>query len=82
MKPRLALIPAQLNGFLKVSATVGNPDVRLAAFNLPSNEHEMPVLQIEEAGIVVELEFLDVKGLEAFARRIAALVPKRKSKHA
>jgi len=77
MKPRLALIPAQLHGFLKVSATVGTPEVRLAAYN-----QEMPVLQIEEAGIVVELEFTDQRGLEAFARRVAALVPNRRSRHA
>lgn len=69
MKPQLALMPAQLHGFLKVSASVGTLDVRLAAFN-----DDMPVLQLEEAGIVVELEFMDRDGLEAFARRVSALV--------
>jgi len=70
MKPRMALVPAQLHGFLKVNTTLGDPSVRLAAFN-----DEMPVLQIEEAGIVIELEFTDRSGLEAFARRVQALVP-------
>ena len=70
MTPRMALVPAQLHGFLKVNATLGNPEVRLAAFN-----DEMPCLQVEEAGIVLELEFLDRSGLEEFARRILALVP-------
>lgn len=70
MRPRLALVPAQLHGFLRVNATLGDADIRLAAFN-----GEMPCLQIEEAGIVIELEFTDRAGLEAFARRIQALVP-------
>lgn len=74
MKPRLALIPPPLHGFLKVSVTVGNPGVRLAAFN-----KEMPVLQIEDAGLVIEVEFTDERGLEEFARRVQALVKGRRS---
>lgn len=70
MRPRLALIPSQLHGFLKVNATLGVPEVRLANFN-----DEMPVLQIEEAGIVLELEFLDQKCLVEFVTQLSALVP-------
>lgn len=73
MKPRLALVPAQLHGFLKVSATVASPVVRLAACSA-----DMPVLQIEEAGIVIELEFHDRRSLEEFSRRVGGLVPREK----
>lgn len=68
MKPKLTLTDVQLQGYLKVSATVHYPEVKRVACH-----NEMPVLQIQEAGVMVELEFLDDEGLRDFAHRVGAL---------
>lgn len=68
MRPRMRLTPTLEAGLLKASATVQDPDVRLS-----EAEDEMPVLTIEDGGVVIELEFADRDGLHRFQRRVAEL---------
>lgn len=66
--PRMLLAPGLEPGLLKASATVQDPDVRLSCWDA-----QMPVLAIEEGGVVIELEFADRDGFLRFQRRVAAL---------
>lgn len=68
MQTRMMLTPALEQGFLKASATLQDPDVRLGCW-----DSEMPTLTIEEGGISLELEFIDREALTRFQRRLAAL---------
>ena len=68
MGPRMLLAPALGPGLLKASATVQDPDVRLSCWDA-----QMPVLTIEEGGVVIELEFADRDGFLRFQRRVASL---------
>ncbi len=75
--PQLLLTPALEGGLLKASATVQDPDVRLSCWGA-----QMPVLTIEEGGVVIELEFTGRDALRRFQHRVAALsvpstVPRR-----
>jgi len=75
MGPRMRLTPTLEAGLLKASATVQDPDVRLSMA-----VGEMPVLTIEDGGVVIELEFADSDGLQRFQQRVASLAttsPKR-----
>ena len=66
--PQLLLTPALEGGLLKASATVQDPDVRLSCWG-----GQMPVLTIEEGGVVIEVEFADRDALLRFQHRVAAL---------
>ncbi len=66
MKPRIA--PTLELGLMKATASLQDPEVSLSPWDA-----QMPVLCIEEGGVVVELEFPDREALARFQRRIAAL---------
>ncbi len=66
MKPRIA--PALEMGLMKASAALQAPEVSLSPWNAA-----MPVLCIEEGGVVLELEFPDAEAFERFQRRVASL---------
>lgn len=66
MKPRIA--PTLELGLMKARAMLQDPEVSLSPWDA-----QMPVLCIEEGGVVVELEFPDREALARFQRRIAAL---------
>jgi hypothetical protein len=66
MKPRIA--PTLDMGLMKASAALQDPEVSLSPWNAV-----MPVLCIEEGGVMVELEFPDADAFERFQSRIASL---------
>ena len=66
MRPRLT--PALELGLMKATASLQDPEVSLSPWDA-----EMPVLCIEEGGVVVELEFPDREALARFQRQVAAL---------
>jgi len=66
MKPRIA--PTLELGLMKARAMLQDPEVSLSPWDA-----QMPVLCIEEGGVVVELEFPDREALARFQHRIAAL---------
>ncbi len=68
MKPAVTVMPALEAGLLRAAATLQDPDVRIAPWS-----DELPVLLIEEGGVVIELEFADADGLRLFQQRVAAL---------
>lgn len=68
MKLDLRAMPALEGGLLKASATLQAPTVQLSCWDT-----SMPTLSIEEGGVVVELEFADLRALRRFRRQITAL---------
>ncbi len=72
MKPEVTVMPALEAGLLRAAATLQDPDVRLAPWS-----DELPVLVIEEGGVVLELEFPDLASLTRFVRRLARLIGHR-----
>jgi len=66
--PCLQLAQTFEHGLLEARAFVQDPDVRLAGWDA-----WMPVLLIEEGGVVIELEFADRDSFHRFQRRVAAL---------
>ena len=66
MKPRIA--PVLELGLMKACASLQDPEVSLSPW-----DSQMPVLCIEEGGVVVELEFPDREALARFQRCVAAL---------
>jgi hypothetical protein len=68
MEPRLAMIPLLQLPMMKVAASVGEPEVRVAAWR-----DDLPVLAIEDASVAIELEFPDPEALDAFLQRVAGL---------
>lgn len=68
MKPELALVPTLEMGTLTACATFQDPDVRLTA-----PHGRPPAVRLEEAGVVVVLEFPDRESLARFQRRVAHL---------
>jgi len=69
MKPEVTVMPALEAGLLRAAATLQDPDVRIAPWS-----DELPVLVIEEGGVVLELEFPDLASLTRFVRRLARLI--------
>lgn len=70
MKPTLQLRPVREMGMMKAAATLEDPVVRLEAW-----ESDMPLLTIEEGGVLVELEFVSVETFRSFQRQVARLEP-------
>ena len=69
MKPEVTVMPALEAGLLRAAATLQDPDVRIAPWS-----DELPVLVIEEGGVVLELEFPDLASLTRFVERLARLI--------
>jgi hypothetical protein len=69
MKPEVTVMPALEAGLLRAAATLQDPDVRIAPWS-----DELPVLVIEEGGVVLELEFPDLESLTRFVRRLTRLL--------
>ena len=69
MKPEVTVMPALEAGLLRAAATLQDPDVRIASWS-----DQLPVLVIEEGGVVLELEFPDLASLTRFVRRLARLI--------
>jgi hypothetical protein len=65
---QLRQIPTLEYGQSKTCASLHFPDVTLS-----NNEPELPTLCIEEAGVVLELEFPDAAALLRFQQRVAAV---------
>lgn len=68
MGVRQRLMPALESGFMRATATLQDPVVTLLACG-----SSPPILCIEEAGVVVELEFPDAESLARFQERVAAV---------
>ena len=69
MKTEVTVMPALEAGLLRAAATLQDPDVHIAPWC-----DEMPVLVIEEGGVVLELEFPDLESLTRFVQRLARLL--------
>ncbi len=69
MNSSLSLIQSQRHGFLKVAATLHAPEIRRMTC-----QDRMPVLQISEAGVMLELEFPDDQGMLEFVEKLVAQV--------
>ena len=73
MRAGMSLAPTLETGTLTANATFQDPDVRLVGAG-----GEVPVVRIEEGGVVVVLEFPDLDCLTRFVRRLSRLpVPNR-----
>ncbi len=68
MKPALQLCPVREMGMMKTAVTLEDPVVRLESW-----ESGMPLVTVEEGGVVVELEFVSVETFRSFQRQVARL---------
>jgi len=65
---QLRQIPTLEMGFMRATATLQDPIVTISA-----KDADPLTLCIEEAGVVVELEFPDLESLARFQERVAAV---------
>lgn len=75
MKLDLCALPTLQGGLLKASALLQAPVVAVLVA-----DGEVPTISIEEGGVVVELEFSNLRALRRFRRQVASLVLPREDR--
>ncbi len=68
MTPELAILPTMEMGSLRAEAYFQDPDVQITR-----SRDDDPALQLEEAGIVMVLSFVDRESLRRFLYRLSHL---------